>query len=595
MPSYYEKIAAMFSEDPMVAKKAQGYESTTEVYKAIAQYIQENPKKAARGTAKFFGDFIADLIPGPGDVKSAYEAYTGKSPFYPEREKFTSAERALAGIAAIPIVPGVIKRAKLAGPRIREVMAREFRSRGPKFEAGTGIPVQERMKIAGERIKQFEAGLLKESELHNFFGEGGIPEQNQVKALLDYVTRGPWFHGRRTYPKAGETFGRSRIGHTNLGEPTGVSLTGAESIAAKFSKEIPVRRRAAEKLQHKLRKLSDARLQRFLESKVGQRANKEYNQGMAAADRASTFAEKQRLDNITAEKYYLFQDRMFNTMPETKKITAMARSLDKIGLNEDIFARVVPRFGKAPADVILPAWKGPGTEYAQEILKDVYSDAARVVLRRSHGELGFQPSDPRAHKRGGIYALLERNNREMNEMIVEGLQKRGYKGLLYSPERFGEHELKMFNPQDVMMLDLRKAGADPGVSRLLREPYPHAWEGKTASMPGRQTKRLDAWNELTRNQPHSLRDIYEDIDLLKLHDEVMGDVKMPKAGYNPDITTKIKLDKAKKAELIKALPKGFADEVGVTLENLSNESLKALKKAADQGMTPFEAWIEASK
>ena len=402
---------------------------------------------------------------------------------------------------------GVVKRAKLAGPRIREVMAREFRSRGAQFKAAP----HRATTLRGESATKADAYL-------------------DVRELLDYVTRGPWFHGRRTYPKAGETFGRSRIGHTNLGEPTGVSLTGAESIAAKFSKEIPVRRRAAEKLQHKLRKLSDARLQRFLESKVGQRANKEYNQGMAAADRASTFAEKQRLDNITAEKYYLFQDRMFNTMPETKKITAMARSLDKIGLNEDIFARVVPRFGKAPADVILPAWKGPGTEYAQEILKDVYSDAARVVLRRSHGELGFQPSDPRAHKRGGIYALLERNNREMNEMIVEGLQKRGYKGLLYSPERFGEHELKMFNPQDVMMLDLRKAGADPGVSRLLREPYPHAWEGKTASMPGRQTKRLDAWNELTRNQPHSLRDIYEDIDLLKLHDEVMRDVGMPKAG-----------------------------------------------------------------
>ena len=558
MPSYYEKIAGMFSEEPTMTEPL-GYQNLGEVGKdAWTAYKNFRERKTREGKE-------AISLMGRTDLTKEEQGKVDN--FLLDSMDFGGA--------------GVVKRAKLAGPRIREVMAREFRSRGAQFKAAP----HRATTLRGESATKADAYL-------------------DVRELLDYVTRGPWFHGRRTYPKAGETFGRSRIGHTNLGEPTGISLTGTESIAAKFAKEIPVRRKAAEKLQHKMRKLADARLQRFLESKVGQRANKEYNQGMAAADRATTFAEKQRLDNITAEKYYLFQDRMFNTMPETKKITGMARSLDKLGVNEDIFARVVPRFGKPPADVILPAWKGPGTEYAQEILKDAYSDAARVVLRRTMkpGELkartgALKVNPGQSGEQIVLRNTLDQERNAMNEMIVENLQKKGYKGLLYSPGRFGEHELKMFNPQDVMMLDLRRPGhTDPGMSRLM-DVHPFQKEFGSGMEPkGRQALRLDKWNAMTEDlSGHSLRDIYEDIDLLKLHDEVMGDVKMPKAGYNPDITTKIKLDKAKKAELIKALPKGFADEVGVTLENLSNESLKALKKAADQGMTPFEAWIEASK
>ena len=467
MPSYYEKIAGMFSEESVIPRKVPKY-TTGQI------------------------------------VKDAFKTWKGwRKEQWPFREM--SEEELMESAAGFVGGGGTIKRAKLAGPRIREVMAKEFRSRGAK---------------------------------RDWMLEPEITHEGKVKSLLDYVTRGPWFHGRRTYPKAGETFGRSRISGTNLGEPTGLSLTGTESIAAKFAKEIPVRRKAAMKLHDKLSKLLERRSERFDVSKTGQKAWDEYAQGITASKRASNYGELQRLQGISTRKLSDIRKKAHALMPETKRIEAIERSLDKLGLNEDIFARVVPRFGAAPTDVILPAWKGPGTEYAQEILKDAYSDAARVIIRRKYkpGQLQayLETDAPQVNPGRSLADVTLRNTLDtertaMNEMIVENLQKKGYKGLLYSPRRFDEFELKMMNPQDVMMLDLRKAGEDPGMARLLNEFGPHKITGK-----GRQTKRLDAWRELTGESPHSLRDIYNDIDLLKLHDEVMEG--MPKAPFKSSAT-----------------------------------------------------------
>ena len=212
---------------------------------------------------------------------------------------------------------------------------------------------------------------------------------------------------------------------------------------------------------------------------------------------------------------------------EAKKLEAQINEAMK-----DIpFARVFPKFGGPPSEKILPAWKAPETEWAQDVLKDAYIEAAAKVIKSKKGGVSnvikdydkyiddasaFFGGEDLSHRKGNIEKsirqFLDNNSNEFNKELSQVLQKKGYKALLYSPGRYNEYELRMLNPDDVIMLDMRTQG-DKALGRMAeteRHTYP---KGELViKPPGTQKKRLGKWREQTYGAPSSLGDIYKDID-----------------------------------------------------------------------------------
>lgn len=130
-----------------------------------------------------------------------------------------------------------------------------------------------------------------------------------------------------------------------------------------------------------------------------------------------------------------------------------------------------------------------------------------------------------------------------NRYLTERLQEKGYSGILYSPERYREYELKMFNPDDVTMLDMRSQD-DPALTRMFtntrqagavsdyrtKAPLSSATGLSTEAKQrrlfkagaGSQYRRLRDWSTETKAAPSSLRDIYQDIDLPGLSKKLMS-------------------------------------------------------------------------
>jgi hypothetical protein len=384
--------------------------------------------------------------------------------------------------------------------------------------------------------------------------------------IVDELARGMWFHGRGTYPKTGETFGKSRFKTGNLGEPAGMSLTADKGLLERhFAKtqdqglsEIEMAEYA---IQWKIWK--DPTL-----GKEGKRLAKKEMQDIL------------KNNNISGPYNVPYQH---TTTPHPEVIKEMG--ITRPGDLPAPFARVHPKFGGPPAEKILPAWKAPETEWAQEVLRDAYVEAAGRVL----GEIPRPVIEPQIHG-GSVHKTLEAAKRvaaeenikdpvfrhvkkgvdqyeeggtvlqdgyylygdptakhlqqvleesgelkgELNAEISKILQKKGYKALLYSPGRYNEYEMRMLNPDDVTMLDMRTQG-DKGLGRLTKgtglsaiNDMPPEWHtAKTVPERtaierraiGSQTRRMGDLDTTTSGAPSSLRDIYKDIsfeDLVKL-------------------------------------------------------------------------------
>ena len=351
---------------------------------------------------------------------------------------------------------GMVRKSGSKGPAIRKMMADEWKRRGK--------PVK--YDLTDEILAPNYIGRMRK-------GERPVSEAN-VKELIDSTVRGLWFHGRRTYPKAGETFAQSRFKTGNLGEPLGMSLSADPrvTIAKGFAKERP-------------------------------RVDKAIN--------ALVKARNVELKKIQAK----FPELSFNDIPDSPIIKTLNRKLDQLSDMARAPARVFPRFNAPPSEVILPAWKGVGTEYAQEILKGAYVKGLKLQPKL------WQEAGPSRILREDWRSLIDHT--ALNESIREELVHQGYKGLLYSPARYGEYELRMLDPKDVLMLDIRKP-SDPALERLYQSSQTISTPPKGVAKfpPGRQKKRLESWKKETLGSPSSLGDIYADIDLRALTFEGEG-------------------------------------------------------------------------
>jgi hypothetical protein len=172
--------------------------------------------------------------------------------------------------------------------------------------------------------------------------------------------------------------------------------------------------------------------------------------------------------------------------------------------------RVFPRYGGKPEDKILKAW----TPEAGEILNASYEDAVHEVFTKSKGlasdvqeaivSYGELPGKAFRNVLQGDQVKY----REFNKALTASLQNKGYKGILYSPGRYDEQELRMFNPEDVLHLDERsKDIARPSLTSAAYESNLRSrlWEGTQ--------KKLIEHQKLTSGAPAHLYEHYENIDL----------------------------------------------------------------------------------
>ena len=355
----------------------------------------------------------------------------------------------------------------------------------------------------------------------------GPKVEEGVEGILDTVLRGTWWHGRHNYPVGArtETLRGVRTKELNLGEPLGVSLSAKPEQAKRFA-------------------------------------------GLSERERAA--AEKLRL-------LYLDLEKRITSWPPTGEGTSIKTKLGQpksINLRiEPRLSRVLPLLGGPPAEKILPAWKGPGTEGAQKILREAYLEALGKVepenamkamaSRTIMGQEVFAPLSPKSlvDRATGF----EEGRKVFNQRLSDSLKARGYKGVLYSPERYGEYELKMFDPADVALVDWRRLGKLP---ERYKEPFDlfqsrfRAWE-KAGPVGHEEASLARIWEGISEEE---IRGVLERVAATE------GRVTARKALEETGMTAQELIEEIKK---LKGLNEGTAEKSFIQLKKfgLSNEDI----------------------
>lgn len=351
--------------------------------------------------------------------------------------------------------------------RIPEQYSRRTEPRGSVYQA----PLEVDITGIGQ-IKQVEplAKALRKIMQAEMKARGPIPKSEPGKPrLFSEILRGTYYHGRETLPEGEELlkqpFKEARARSGNLGEPIGISLTYKPEVSAKFSK-IPDPG-AMEDLQFQ-------RTQRF-------------GPGLYRYD---VFGGK--LEETWAV--------MAKSVEEAKEKLAKYHDFTRTKV-----ARTMPLFGGPPEKSILKAWEPKaGAEF-----KEAYSKATRRMIKETP-EIRRSATDYDSFKgvlEGGFNREGQRLNERFNELVTEALKEKGYKGVLYSPHRYGEYELRMFNPEDVLMLEQRSL-REKGIER--------AWRLEYGAPEGSAREKGTRLASLTRGKPASLRDWYQEIDIESL-------------------------------------------------------------------------------
>ena len=312
---------------------------------------------------------------------------------------------------------------------------------------------------------------------------------------LPEIYRGTWFHGRRTYPAMGDVYSGARTNPGNLGEPLGISLSAAPSVPIQFSHINP--------RQEKLRDILYKR-----------------------ASSMHTVRTKQLLED---------------------------RGLKH---SEPYIARVMPRYGGSPEDRILLGWKGGHPEHEK-----LYRDAYKKAIKSNKLDIALAEAFPNISKasKESLYRKLKSNvfsspetRVAFNRALTENLQREGYRGTIYSPARYNEYELRMFNPSDVMNIDVRPS-YDPNMHNVPRSKRRKIYSWADAAAP---------------HEDSALGAIYKDIDLQSMAREV--DTPNVARLRRPGIHEK---------ELHNAVKEHYLESINLS----SADALEAFKKLIKEG------------
>lgn len=349
---------------------------------------------------------------------------------------------------------------------------------------------------------------------------GLMAEENRARGAMpgsdieSKVLRGTWYRGQRTIPEPIATpegnlmtsfrregvetvvpgppvFSMARTSALKVGEPSGVSISAKPSVASGFAKW-------GEGEQELLQGARDEALdsvQSILEKHNAK--SKYYN----IADQINNPGYKSWIVTEDLDKIKASNPDDYNKLIED--IKGWSEINDRLNAGPPI-ARVMPMYGGVPEEKIL---RISNPEH-QEVIKSSYEEALKkfvnenpnFVFGESGGE-GYMPT-----KEGFIDELRYSDSmrKKFNDILSGTMQEKGYKGLLYTPQRYGEYELKMFDPKDIMALDVRRID-DPTLSKLFKSDYDEPI--------GKGAKKLGEWTEASYGKPAHLKELYRDIDV----------------------------------------------------------------------------------
>lgn len=406
---------------------------------------------------------------------------------------------------------------------VRKAMQNELKARGiAPFEPSTQSPAQRAWIKAGEP-----------DEIDSFLPHKDIDwtsESNVVSRLL----RGTWYRGQSEYPSGhrieevidpvagkevkelvtkqfGKEYGTEtpvfagmRAKHSNLGEPHGISLSYDPTVSAKFN----------------------------------------------APQSLINFDDEDLMTNLAKA-----EAKTIGFDPNSKMVNTSFDRAKKLAETTKV-SRVMPLYGEPPEGKILQVWKPEhGAEFRKAYVEsgkemsEKYPEFRKSIEMLSPGASGEEVANaiqkassvkaidvPYHIDVGGVihpntwkvtssaHGSKYRNPRdEFNSLMSQKLKEQGWKGVLHSPHRYGEYELRMFDPYDVMYIDKRAVAPYGEANSMVAKSVPRLAEMKEALKREHEA--------VTEGKPKSLRDWYQDIT----REEILGLPKASNAEINDSI------------------------------------------------------------
>lgn len=155
--------------------------------------------------------------------------------------------------------------------------------------------------------------------------------------------------------------------------------------------------------------------------------------------------------------------------------------------------RVMPLYGTKPEKVILDMTK---PEH-RKVMKEAYEAAVRKTTDKEIIPTSYE------QLKESVFPNT------FNRALTEYLESKGWKGILHSPHRYGEYELQIFNPKNVLFLEEpRGVRSDPAIKRL--------WDRTPADKAANLPEIFMLWEDMDfKSEALNLLDRVQELSLEK--------------------------------------------------------------------------------
>lgn len=135
---------------------------------------------------------------------------------------------------------------------------------------------------------------------------------------------------------------------------------------------------------------------------------------------------------------------------------------------DEYIHRVQPLYGGPPTERIIPLWRPEGQKAINEGYNAAFNqfisegppgvnriNSLANRLNEVGGKYGLEPLEPTVEGWATRLGMGQPEASRFNTLYSKALQDQGYRGILYSPQRYGEYEMLMLDPSFVRPLDYR--------------------------------------------------------------------------------------------------------------------------------------------
>jgi hypothetical protein len=449
---------------------------------------------------------------------------------------------------------------------VRKAMQNELKARGPSpFEAST--------KTFNERVWAKTGGPPLDAEPEIVAATNAVKESDVTSRLL----RGSWYRGQDKYPSQarvervldpstgkeveeyvtkqfGKEYGTEapvfaglRAKQSNLGEPHGISLSYDPNVSTEFGAPSTISESVKDEVIEKVG-------QGLLPDKL--------------VGRAARLADTQKVSRVMP---------LYGEAPEGKILQVWkpehGQEFREAYLDTaKEMAEKYPEFRKS-IEILNPGASGEEIKNAIQKVqnKDIIDKAYHIDETGKYQETSWKVAS------AGYGEKYKSSRDELNSLMSKKLMEKGYKGMLHSPHRYQEYELRMFDPYDVMYIDKRAVADKYASNPMQSKAVVRLNEMKSALKREHET--------VTEGKSKTLADWYRDIT----REEILGLPKASNTEVNDSIAGDFGKEIAKKVKAAdyNALAKKFPDW-GVS------EKIKAMVNYKQSNME-FDDWLGSIK